>query len=231
MLSVCPSTLLLLRLFNMDDMCVKPCCTLKADQATTGRGVVTFSYATPAVMVVEGGGGVVEDVVEDGDVMIVGPKSDLVAALSDGSAACQWFAQSGVFPVVASSTATTDIATAATAANATTAALLTQLRAMVRGLVPGRDVTHGATAETVFVNADGETRRVCLCALPTHCSRHNAPSQPHAITEFLRQKVRGSGGGGGGGGSGGGGGGGSGVEYVRGSVRGCSVRVSVSACL
>jgi hypothetical protein len=95
------------------DMCVKPCCTLKADSCA-GRGTVQFSFAQSAAL--DG---------QDGDTLIVGPKQALVRAFEDGSASAAWFAQSGHIPA------------------ADPAATAAQLRAIVGSLKPGADVTHG----------------------------------------------------------------------------------------
>jgi len=44
---------------------------------------------------------------------------------------------------------------------------------------------HGASAETFFSVGD-KMQRVAVCAIPTGCSRHNAPGRPHAVTDLVK---------------------------------------------
>jgi hypothetical protein len=45
---------------------------------------------------------------------------------------------------------------------------------------------RGSSAET-FVQINEQTmQRIAICAIPTGCSRHNAPGRPHAVTDLVR---------------------------------------------
>ena len=55
-------------------------------------------------------------------------------------------------------------------------------KAIVAKVKPG---DAGSSASHVFVTADGATSTVVAAVLPTHCSRHNSPLRPYAITALL----------------------------------------------
>ncbi len=91
------------------------------------------------------------------ETFICGPKTELIAALSTSG----------------------DLALALPGEAAA------HLRAVVQTLKPGKDINHSAKATYQYFG-ESVPIAVHVCALPTQCSRHNAPAHPHAITDFIR---------------------------------------------
>jgi len=55
-------------------------------------------------------------------------------------------------------------------------------KALVGKVKPG---DAGGSASTMYTAADGEAKTLVAAVLPEHCSRHNSPIRPHAITSLV----------------------------------------------
>lgn len=95
----------------------------------------------------------------DGDFLIIGQQSELLNALN-GETTAKWLSNLG-------------------AAN---------LHGLAQSLKPGKVVSASSAVSTAQVNGDN-VNKVTLVALPTLCSRHNSPSQPHAIADAVRKHL------------------------------------------
>ena len=142
-----------------EGLCVQSCCSLQQRDLASGRAEISFydvSSSAPETMGENGS--------YDFDIILIGPKEDIVARLEEG-------AMEGILRE-----------------SKEAPSLSESLLPLARSLAPGKDVNHASSIDTVVLpHAEGgELRKFSLCATPTRVSRHNSPANPHAITEYIR---------------------------------------------